>query len=170
MLIPPCSHGLHSGLRFQLHQLVAARGPLKRPPTLVSPLPYTRTQCRVLLTGTQRTIFPPDTRNRPSPLLSLSPPRNRDLLQASLAAMASADQTRASSGHHHHHHHGDNLYLTSTNKDDAGVRITLLGLYVNIGMAIVKGVGGYVFHSHCMPSSRVMQALQDVHKVQMNSS
>jgi hypothetical protein len=59
--------------------------------------------------------------------------------------MATATQTRAHSGHHHHHH--DNTYLTSTNKNDAGVRITRIGLYVNLAMAIGKGVGGYVFHS-----------------------
>ena len=48
-------------------------------------------------------------------------------------------------GHHHHHH--DNTYLTSTNKSDPGVRITRIGLYVNLGMAVGKGVGGYVFNS-----------------------
>lgn len=55
-------------------------------------------------------------------------------------------QARSHAGHSHHHHH-DNTYLTSTNKHDAGVRITRIGLYVNLGMAISKGVGGYVFHS-----------------------
>lgn len=52
-------------------------------------------------------------------------------------------------GHSHHHHH-DNTYLTSTNKNDAGVRITRIGLYSNLGMAVVKGVGGYVFNSQSM--------------------
>jgi hypothetical protein len=55
-------------------------------------------------------------------------------------------QVRHHAGHGHHHHH-DNTYLTSTNKNDAGVRITRIGLFVNLGMAIGKGVGGYVFHS-----------------------
>ena len=50
-------------------------------------------------------------------------------------------------GHHHHH---DNAYLTSSNKADAGVRITRIGLYSNLAMAIAKGVGGYMFHSHAM--------------------
>lgn len=49
--------------------------------------------------------------------------------------------------HHGHHHHHDNTYLTSQNKDDPGVRITRVGLYVNLGMAIAKGAGGYVFNS-----------------------
>jgi hypothetical protein len=53
---------------------------------------------------------------------------------------------RGHAGHSHHHHH-DNTYLTSTNKNDAGVRITRIGLFVNLAMAIGKGVGGYVFHS-----------------------
>lgn len=66
----------------------------------------------------------------------------------------SADHTRTHAGHshaghhhHHHHHHGDNAYLTSKNKNDPGVRITRIGLYVNLGMAIAKGAGGYVFNS-----------------------
>ncbi|KAH6841052.1 cation efflux family-domain-containing protein [Chaetomium sp. MPI-CAGE-AT-0009] len=53
-------------------------------------------------------------------------------------------------GHHHHHHHHDNVYLTSTNKNDAGVRITRIGLYSNLGMAIAKGAGGYAFNSQSM--------------------
>lgn len=57
-------------------------------------------------------------------------------------------QARTHAGHSHgHHHHHDNTYLTSSNKDDPGVRITRIGLYVNLGMAIGKGVGGYVFNS-----------------------
>ncbi|KAK4138258.1 hypothetical protein BT67DRAFT_369095 [Trichocladium antarcticum] len=60
-------------------------------------------------------------------------------------------QTRGHSGHsHHHHHHHDNAYLTSRNKNDAGVRITRIGLYSNLGMAIVKGAGGYAFNSQSM--------------------
>lgn len=57
-------------------------------------------------------------------------------------------QARSHAGHSHgHHHHHDNTYLTSSNKKDPGVRITRIGLYVNLGMAIGKGVGGYVFNS-----------------------
>lgn len=66
---------------------------------------------------------------------------------------ATATQTRNHSGHKHshgHHHHHDNVYLTSTNKNDAGVRITRIGLYSNLGMAIAKGIGGYMFHSKAM--------------------
>ena len=55
-------------------------------------------------------------------------------------------QTRSHAGHSHHHHH-DNTFLLSRNKSDAGVRITRIGLYVNLGMAVSKGVGGYVFNS-----------------------
>lgn len=52
--------------------------------------------------------------------------------------------------HHHHHHHHDNTYLVSTNKRDAGVRITRIGLYVNFCMAIGKGLGGYFFNSQSL--------------------
>ncbi|KAK0709025.1 cation efflux family-domain-containing protein [Lasiosphaeria miniovina] len=58
-------------------------------------------------------------------------------------------QTRGHGGHSHHHHH-DNVYLTSQNKKDAGVRITRIGLYANLGMAIAKGTGGYLFNSQSM--------------------
>ncbi|KAF2271144.1 hypothetical protein CC78DRAFT_450448 [Lojkania enalia] len=59
----------------------------------------------------------------------------------------SAVQTRGHAGHSHHHHAHDTTYLTSSNKKDAGVRITRIGLYVNLGMAVGKGIGGYVFHT-----------------------
>lgn len=57
--------------------------------------------------------------------------------------------SRHHSGHGHHHHHHDNTYLVSTNKNDPGVRITRIGLAVNLVMAVTKGLGGYVFHSQC---------------------
>jgi cation diffusion facilitator family transporter len=56
-------------------------------------------------------------------------------------------------GHGHglgHHHHHDTTYLVSSNKKDAGVRITRIGLYSNLAMAVAKGVGGYAFHSQSM--------------------
>jgi cation diffusion facilitator family transporter len=63
----------------------------------------------------------------------------------------SATQARGHAGHHHHHHHHhDNVYLTSKNKNDAGVRITRIGLFSNLGMAIAKGAGGYLFNSQSM--------------------
>lgn len=66
-------------------------------------------------------------------------------------ALARSHSSHSNHSHHSHHNHAaDNVYLTSTNKNDAGVRITRIGLYVNLGMAISKGVGGYVFHSQGM--------------------
>ena len=60
-------------------------------------------------------------------------------------------QTREHAGHSHgHSHHHDTSYLTSANKNDAGVRITRIGLFVNLGMAIGKGFGGYVFNSQAL--------------------
>ncbi len=61
----------------------------------------------------------------------------------------SATQTRTHAGHSHSHGH-DNAYLTSKNKKDAGVRITRIGLYVNLAMAVGKGIGGYMFHSQAL--------------------
>ncbi|KAL8975642.1 MAG: hypothetical protein Q9197_000117 [Variospora fuerteventurae] len=65
--------------------------------------------------------------------------------------MTSLTHNRQHAGHSHtHHHHHDNTYLTSPNRKDAGVRITRLGLYVNLLMAICKGTGGYVFNSQAL--------------------
>lgn len=64
------------------------------------------------------------------------------------ATMGGSQQVRAHShGHGGHHHHHDNTFLTSANKSDPGVRITRVGLYVNLGMAVAKGAGGYIFNS-----------------------
>lgn len=60
--------------------------------------------------------------------------------------MATASHSHAGHGHHHH----ENPYLTSKNKNDAGVRITRIGLFSNLGMAVAKGAGGYMFNSQAM--------------------
>ena len=66
---------------------------------------------------------------------------------------------RTHMGHSHSHERNhDNTYLTSTNRDDPGVRITRIGLYVNLAMAIGKSAGGYIFHSQASVSRS--QALQ----------
>lgn len=69
------------------------------------------------------------------------------------AAMTSLTHSQGHAGHSHHHHH-DNTFLLSKNKHDAGVRITRIGLYVNLGMAVGKGVGGYVFNSQGTDTAR----------------
>ncbi len=71
------------------------------------------------------------------------------VLRRLTATMTLTAQARQHSGHAHHHHH-DNTYLTSTNKKDAGVRITRIGLYVNFLMAIGKGLGGYFLNSQAL--------------------
>ncbi|ERF73649.1 hypothetical protein EPUS_00902 [Endocarpon pusillum Z07020] len=72
----------------------------------------------------------------------------------------SLTQTRSHAGHSHSHHL-DNAYLTSTNKKDAGVRITRIGLFVNLSMAIGKGIGGYIFHSQALVAD-AFHALTDL--------
>ncbi|KAF1838537.1 hypothetical protein BDW02DRAFT_488750 [Decorospora gaudefroyi] len=69
--------------------------------------------------------------------------------------MTSNPQTRDHAGHAHHHHHHDNTFLLSKNKNDAGVRITRIGLYVNLGMAVTKGFGGYVFNSQALVADAI---------------
>jgi len=88
---------------------------------------------------------------RPQTLPSLlsSRPSLYPQLSRVMASQQPESQKRGHSGHGHHHHNHDNTYLVSNNKNDAGVRITRIGLFVNLAMAIAKGVGGYVFHSQC---------------------
>ena len=79
-----------------------------------------------------------------------------------LDIMATKQQHRGHAGHSHgHHHHHDNSYLTSKNKNDAGVKVTRLGLYVNVGMAISKGIGGYYFNSQALVAD-AFHALTDL--------
>ncbi|KAI1631815.1 cation efflux family-domain-containing protein [Biscogniauxia mediterranea] len=94
------------------------------------------------------------------PVIPSPPPHfsHNRFLPSFPAIMATVTQTRSHSGHKHghgHHHHHDNVYLTSQNKNDAGVRITRLGLYSNLGMAIAKGVGGYMFNSKAMVADAI---------------
>lgn len=96
--------------------------------------------------------------NSSSILITLS----RDGRRPSLFAMTSTVQTRLHGGHSHSHsHQHDNTYLTSTNKKDAGVRITRIGLYVNLAMAIGKGIGGYYFNSQALVAD-AFHALTDL--------
>jgi hypothetical protein len=68
-----------------------------------------------------------------------------------LAVDMARTQKREHAGHSHSHGHShDNTYLTSSNKDDAGVRITRLGLFVNLFMAFSKTLGGYAFNSQAL--------------------
>ncbi len=69
--------------------------------------------------------------------------------------MASTTETRNHGGHSHGHHDNENEFLTSSNKKDAGVRITRIGLYVNLGMAIGKGIGGYYFNSKALTADAI---------------
>lgn len=105
-----------------------------------------RPQLRVLQTCSQAKI--PYLHQAPALSLNWSTTIHR-IRRISPSAMTTQTQTqtRSHAGHSHHHHHHDNTFLLSKNKSDAGVRITRIGLYVNLGMAVSKGVGGYVFNS-----------------------
>lgn len=75
---------------------------------------------------------------------------NYALRRQLVPSMTSTTQNRQHGRHSHHEHHHDNSYLISTNKKDAGVRITRIGLYVNFCMAIGKGLGGYFLNSQAL--------------------
>jgi hypothetical protein len=84
------------------------------------------------------------------------PPKSSKLLsalstlnQSPAAVMAFKIQARSHGSSHGHHHHNSS-YLTSSNKKDPAVRITRIGLFVNLGMAIGKGIGGYYFNSQAL--------------------
>ena len=79
----------------------------------------------------------------------LKHPSNKLVNKQIVPTMTSLVHSHQHSGHSHGHHHG-NTYLTSSNKKDAGVRITRIGLFVNLFMAIGKGVGGWLFNSQAL--------------------
>lgn len=86
----------------------------------------------------------------------------RPYFSSHLNIMTTQQQCRGHAGHAHgHHHHHDNTYLISKNKNDAGVKVTRLGLYVNLGMAISKGIGGYYFNSQALVAD-AFHALTDL--------
>lgn len=102
--------------------------------------PRTLSQSTALSLHVVRYFHGPRLIRRPSVVTHLFPVSN----------MVSTNQARDHAGHSHHHHHHDNTYLTSSNKNDAGVRITRIGLFVNLAMAVGKGVGGWAFHSQAL--------------------
>lgn len=115
------------------------------------------TPSRVLFTG----CLIPEHHFPPFPQLPALNHTSRQLPSLKgLPAMGPSGQSRLHSGHSHSHTH-DNTYLTSTNKKDAGVRITRLGLYVNLGMAVSKGIGGYYFNSQALVAD-AFHALTDL--------
>lgn len=95
----------------------------------------------------------------PRPSLSLSG-ANGVGCSMIFSVMTSSIQTRHHAGHSHSHQHG-NAYLTSSNRKDAGVRITRIGLYVNLSMAVGKGIGGYYFNSQALVAD-AFHALTDL--------
>lgn len=149
---PGCSSSSRSSL------LARSSSQIYRPPSLPFPLSYTRSIPLCPSSTTNPLLFHVRATRRVFVSLSrntlLNKPIAPTLIQSSRPQISptmavtttTQTQTRAHAGHSHHHHH-DNTYLTSTNKADAGVRITRIGLFVNLGMAIGKGLGGYYFHS-----------------------
>lgn len=69
--------------------------------------------------------------------------------------MASKTQTREHAGHSHG---SEASQLVAGDKNDAAVKITRLGLYVNLGMAIAKGIGGYTFNSKALTADAIHSA------------
>ena len=119
-------------------------------------------QARVLVS-----VHKPLSSTAPLSLISTSFSANSSLPTRDLSTTMTATQKRNHGGHSHSHGHGahshshDNTYLTSSNKNDAGVRITRIGLYVNLSMAIGKGIGGYVFNSKALIADAI-HALTDL--------
>ncbi|CAN6621119.1 mitochondrial metal transporter 2 [Trichomonascus vanleenenianus] len=52
--------------------------------------------------------------------------------------------------HSHSHSSADSVLRQSGGLRNPAIRITWLGLFVNVGMAVGKGVGGVVFHSQAL--------------------
>lgn len=109
-----------------------------------------RIGARVMQTAVgQSKIIP--TATTPATPRSSSP--TLELENGAQAAMATSScQKRGHAGHSHSH---DSTYLVSKDKTDPGVRITRIGLWSNLGMAVGKGVGGYVFNSQAMMADAI---------------
>lgn len=175
MSTPACTTSRNGLPLFSQLRRLALSGPRSPHPHLSShttslsdsTLPTISRQLRVLRT-TAHTL--PFIKNREPAYLasaglhsSISAHRNPNFLSlvatmpTTTATTTAKTQSRGhaghSHGHGHHHHHHDNTYLVSKNKNDAGVRITRIGLFVNLGMAVGKGAGGYFFHSQGTQSS-----------------
>lgn len=131
----PLTQPLRCGLRPSLHSSI--RGIFGRS----NRLPCLRGSARVLTSSAPLL--------KACPVVWLSHVRLRSSHRALLTPPMTQTRGHGQHGHSHHHHH-DNVYLTSTNKNDAGVRITRIGLLANLCMAIGKFIGGYVFHSQAL--------------------
>ncbi|CAL1185669.1 unnamed protein product [Candida parapsilosis] len=60
--------------------------------------------------------------------------------------------------HHHHSAHEPNEFLaagTASIKSNPAVRITWIGLIVNVALAVSKGIGGVVFHSQALVADAI---------------
>ena len=155
MICPPCSLSRslqHHFLSNTPHRFLARIVP---PPPPTSPASQLCPRNRVF-TSLSRRHRPPNYRRSPSASLYrffLSHP------QPFLASFKLADlqQSRDHSGHHHHHghghHHGADPFLLSKDTTDPGVRITRVGLYVNLAMVVTKGIGGWMFNSQALVCS-----------------
>lgn len=67
-----------------------------------------------------------------------------------------------SHGLFHSHSHGPNELLTLGSFSNPAVRITWVGLLVNVGMAASKGVGGVYFHSQALIADAIHAVLDMV--------
>ncbi|KAK9471014.1 uncharacterized protein V1510DRAFT_421397 [Dipodascopsis tothii] len=84
------------------------------------------------------------------------------------AAFSVAARVRAPDDHghshsifHSHSHGSENAVLLTGDKNSPAVRITRIGLFVNLSMVIAKGFGGYVFASQALLADAV-HALSDL--------
>ncbi|KAI9849627.1 MAG: hypothetical protein M1837_002752 [Sclerophora amabilis] len=152
--------------RFTKHVTLWLGGPCRSPAALLNPAHHlskaTQLQSRIFLSQSVASVVPCPTFNLRTAASRI--PLLTNVRAPALPIVASTtQQTRSHGGHSHahHHHHHDNTYLVSSNKRDAGVRITRIGLYVNLGMAIVKGVGGWFFNSQALVAD-AFHALTDL--------
>ncbi|KAF2275856.1 uncharacterized protein EI97DRAFT_433805 [Westerdykella ornata] len=169
-----CCDGPRSPLYIQIAATAATNGGAGTGPGTGtgSPAAVTSLQRRVLRTSSTASAAS-STRRRPTTVnwsfstavlhrgRHLPPPPSPLPPPIMTSTQQQQQQRRGHAGHGHHHHAHDNTYLISSNKKDAGVRITRIGLYVNLGMALSKGLGGYVFNSQALVADAI-HALTDL--------
>ena len=168
----------YSRVYLHLHVPLALRGVYQNPHLMLfRPPPFSSSRLRLesiilprkllslprLPTVAQRCHYhPPRLRPKTQPGLETSFPTSKSPTSFKLASTRELSSQHGHGHDHdhghthshgllgHHHHHEANPYLTSTDKTDPGVRITRIGLFVNIAMVITKGFGGWFFNSQAL--------------------
>ncbi|KAI9253019.1 hypothetical protein BY458DRAFT_535915 [Sporodiniella umbellata] len=63
------------------------------------------------------------------------------------AALIGSIRYHGTHGHHHHHQHDTDILSSLKSSSKRGTRITVIGLFSNVGLTISKGIAGWLMNS-----------------------